>query len=616
MSYNFVESKLQVIIKQFLSESFNLEMEIPLQWITATKKEHVGDFTLTVFNIAKSVNLPPEKVATDLGNFILQNDTDFVEFQVIKGFLNLKLSNKELLEILNKISSNLEYGIKPKNGETVLVEFCSPNTNKPLHLGHVRNILLGWSTYKILGTQGYDVKKVQIINDRGIAICKSMLAWKLFGEGQVPSPTKKGDHLVGDMYVLFEQKFKEEYSTWQDSVAGKAIYEEKKKEDETQSDFFKRYKNDYFNLESNLGLQARKMLQKWEDGDVEVKTLWAQLNGWVYDGFAETFKRLRVDFDQLDYESETYLLGKDIINEGLEKSVFYKKPDNSVWIDLTDKKLDHKVVLRADGTSVYITQDIGTANMRYKQWNPSKMIYVVADEQNYHFQALFETMKKLQEPYADGLFHLSYGMVELPSGRMKSREGTVVDADDLIDEITAEVSTNTLEREELAALTPAEKNDIVNDISLAAIKFFILKVQPKKRMIFDPSESVDLQGHTGPYIQNAYVRIQSLLRKTPIDLVLDSNVYTDINEDEKDIILHLYYYPSVLEEASNTYDPSVVAHFAYQLAKYYHKFYHNNSILLAKEPGARDFRLVLCRVTARLLAHSMNLLGIDMPDRM
>jgi arginyl-tRNA synthetase len=498
-----------------------------------------------------------------------------------------------------------------------LVEFSSPNTNKPLHLGHIRNILIGWSVSKILKAAGFDVFRVQIINDRGIAICKSMLARKIWGADKTPQNTGiKGDFFVGSYYVLFEQKFQEEYAKWQLTAEAREVLESKKKEDQSEVAFFKSYKDLYFNAYSELGKQAGEMLRNWEAGEKETIATWLQMNQWVYAGFDHTYQLLGVHFDKLYYESQTYLLGKDIVQEGMEKSVFYKEADGSVWIDLTDVKLDKKVVLRKDGTSVYITQDLGTAALRYDDFKANKMIYVVADEQNYHFQVLFEIAKKLKVPYAEGLHHLSYGMVDLPTGKMKSREGTVVDADDLIAEVVLEARKNSEERGVLADLSDAERSEIIRKIGLAALKYFIIKVQPQKRMTFDPKESVDMQGQTGPYIQNAFVRIQSVLRKAGEFDANKAGNYLEFVLEEREIIQQLYQYPNVIEESALQYDPSAIANYAYALAKNYHRFYHEHSILKADDLAVRSFRLCMSKAVGSVLNHSMNLLGIEMPDKM
>lgn len=585
--------------------------------VTTTRKEFTGDFTVVVFPFTKAARKKPEQIGQEIGAHLVAHLQEIDAYEVIQGFLNLSVSAEFWHHFLLGMYTDAHYGRQPRLGRKVMVEYCSPNTNKPLHLGHIRNILLGWSTAQILDAAGYDVVKVQVINDRGIAICKSMLAWQLFGAGATPESTGiKPDHFVGDYYVMFEQKFQEEYRAWQASEPGQSVWKAEAKPEEESSDFFKRYKDTYFNKYSELGAAARTMLLQWEQGDAATVGLWKTMNNWVYAGFDTTFRELGVTFDKLYYESDTYLLGKDMVDQGLDAGVFYQKEDGSVWADLTAAKLDHKAVLRSDGTSLYITQDLGTAHLRYQDFGVEKMVYVVADEQNYHFQVLFEVLKRLGEPYAEGLYHLSYGMVDLPTGKMKSREGTVVDADDLIDEVIAEARLNSQERDTTAELSQAERDEIIHRIGLSALKFFIMKVHPKKRMIFDPKESVDLQGQTGPYVQNAYVRIRSVLRKAGVEVFPEASAYTDLSADEKDLIQQLYAFPAIINEAAREYDPSAVAAYGYQLAKSFHKFYHDYSILNAESPAARDFRLALSQAIAQVLSHSMQLLGIDMPERM
>lgn len=584
-----------------------------------TRKEFEGDYTVVTFPFARIAKKKPDNIADELGLYLKQNVEAIETYNVVNGFLNLVVSDGFWLQFLQNVATQDDFGKLPAKGEKVLVEYCSPNTNKPLHLGHIRNILLGWSISQILETAGYEVVKVQIINDRGIAICKSMLAWQKFGAGKTPELEGiKSDHFVGKYYVLFEQKFQEEYKAWQQTQTAKDIFSQKAKVEESEADFFKGFKNTYFNEYSQLGKEAKEMLLAWEAGEPEVRTLWSKMNGWVYAGFEETFKQLGVNFDKYYYESDTYLLGKELIEEGLAAGTFYRKPDGSVWIDLTDAKLDQKLVLRSDGTSVYITQDLGTAQLRYQDFGVDKMVYVVGDEQNYHFQVLFETLKRMGEPYANGLYHLSYGMVDLPTGRMKSREGTVVDADDLIAEVIEEARKNAVERGELSDLPKEEQEAIIRKIALAALKFFIVKVQPQKRMIFNPTESVDMQGQTGPYIQNAYVRIQSILRKggTEIQDLSAASDYQTLETAEKDLLSMLYQYPEVIQQAATDLDPSAIASYSYDLAKAFHKFYHDYSILKADTQAAKAFRLQLAQVIAKVLESGMRMLGIEMPERM
>ncbi|MCB0593419.1 MAG: arginine--tRNA ligase [Lewinellaceae bacterium] len=585
--------------------------------MNSTRKEFEGDYTVVAFPFARAARKKPDQIAEELGEYLVREVEQIERYNVIKGFLNLSLSNAFWRAFLADIYQDEAYGRQPAKGQKVMVEFSSPNTNKPLHLGHIRNILLGWSTSRILEAAGYEVARVQIVNDRGIAICKSMLAWQKYGQGSSPeSAGEKGDHFVGDYYVLFEKKFREEYKEWQQSGEGRKRFEAQAENGQSEEAFFKAFKNTYFNEYSRLGAEAKEMLLEWEAGDEPTINLWKQMNGWVYQGFEETYRQLGVEFDKLYFESETYLLGKDAIQKGLKEGVFYQKEDGSVWIDLTDAKLDHKLVLRSDGTSVYITQDIGTAQKRYQDFGVDKMAYVVANEQNYHFQVLFEILKRLGEPYADGLYHLSYGMVDLPTGKMKSREGTVVDADDLIAEVVEEARKNTAGRDTITGLSGEEQEEIVRKIAIAALKFFIIKVQPQKRMVFDPKESVDLQGQTGPYVQNAYVRVQSVLRKGGEQDLSAAADYGPIEPQEKEMLNMVYAFPGLIELAAEEYDPSGIANFCYDLAKAYHRFYHDLSILNAKTAEAKAFRLQLSQAVANVLKYGMDLLGIEMPDRM
>ncbi|MFZ2899578.1 MAG: arginine--tRNA ligase [Saprospiraceae bacterium] len=608
----------QGVVRAFL-DLYQKELAAGQVQVQATRKEFEGDYTVVVFPLVKLAGKRPDEVAQDLGQYLVERVEEFSAFNVIKGFLNLSVSNIFWAGFLRDIAEDERYGQLVPNGHKVMVEFCSPNTNKPLHLGHVRNILLGWSMSKIFEALGNEVIRVQVVNDRGIAICKSMLAWEQFGNGATPASTGiKGDHLVGGYYVEFEKRFQQEYQVWQQSEEGRRIFSEKAGEGKAEKAFFKDFQNQYFNEYSELGKQARKMLLNWEAGKPETVSLWKQMNGWVYEGFDETFERLGVDFHKLYYESQTYLLGKDLIDKGLKDGVFYRKPDGSVWIDLTEAGLDHKAVLRSDGTSLYITQDIGTAHKRYEEYGFDKLVYVVAVEQDYHFQVLFETLKRLQEPYAPGLYHLSYGMVELPEGKMKSREGTVVDADDLIAEVIAEARANAKERGEVADLPAEQQEEIIRKVGLAALKFHIIKVQPKKWMTFDPKESVDMQGQTGPYVQYAYVRINGLVQratKEGIDLA-QAGAYLDFQPAERELLQALYQFPETIAQAAAEYDPSTVANYCYALAKSYNKLWHELPVFNAKDPQAKAFRLVLSRATGNVLKFGMELLGIEMPPKM
>lgn len=584
--------------------------------LNETRKEFNGDYTFVVFPLVKELKKKPLDIGNEIGHWLVDKSSIITDFETVQGFLNLTLSNSFWMTALAKIVETDKYGYNHPVNQKVLVEFASPNTNKPLHLGHIRNILLGWSCSKILKANGYDVVNTQIVNDRGIAICKSILAWQKFGNGATPESSGiKGDHLIGDYYVAFEKAFVEEYKAFQISPKGDQVYQSSGSSD-SKEDFFKKYKNAYFNDYSTLGAEAREMLIKWENSDQETLALWRQMNQWVYDGFAITYKKLGVSFDTSYYESNTYLLGKKVVDDGLEKGIFYKKDDQSVWIDLEEAGMDQKLVLRSDGTSVYITQDIGTAQQRYADFKMDKMVYTVADEQDYHFKVLFEIAKRLREPYAEGMYHLSYGMVELPSGRMKSREGTVVDADDIIAEVIDEARLLSSERGEIESLSKEKQEEILSTIGLGALKFFIIKVQPQKRMIFDPKESVDMQGQTGPYIQNAYVRIQSVKRKAAESLQNNWTEYQAPNEYEKILLQHIINFPEIVKEAGKLLDPSTIANYAYALAKDYHRFYHEVRILNAETEAARTFRTVLSDKVGYVLMSAFDLLGIDMPERM
>ncbi len=585
--------------------------------LNATRKEFEGDFTVVTFPFAKIAKKKPDEIAEELGRYLVENINELAAFNVIKGFLNLVIDDAYWKSFLEDSAGKADYGTQLATGNKVMVEFSSPNTNKPLHLGHIRNILLGWSCSKIHEAAGNEVVKVQIINDRGIAICKSMIAWQKFGNGETPeSSGTKGDSLVGKYYVLFQQKLTEEYTEWQKSETAEKLFESKKKEGQEIADFFKKYEKQYFNEYSELGRAAKDLLLAWEANEPEARALWAQMNNWVYSGFEQTYKSLGVSFDKLYYESDTYLLGKDFIEKGLEDGIFYKKDDNSVWIDLEDAKLDHKLVLRSDGTSVYMTQDIGTAELRYKDFGTKQMVYVVGDEQNYHFKVLFEIMKRLKAPYSEGLHHLSYGMIDLPTGKMKSREGTVVDADDLIAEVIGEARNGSLERGDLDDLPKVEREGIYRKIGLAALKYFILKVNPQKRMVFNPQESVDLQGDTGPYIQNAFVRIKSVLRKADQSDFSDSVDYDALANAERELLVQLYKFPEMISQAAEQLDPSIIASFSFDLARSYHRFWHECKIITAESPAARSFRLKLSKMVGSVLQKAMDLLGIEMPERM
>jgi arginyl-tRNA synthetase len=608
------------IIKEATNKAItDLYGTAPTQGVTIneTRKDFTGDFTVVTFPFTRLAKKKPEEIGEELGQKLTEQVNEIAGYNVIKGFLNLEIDDSYWSNFLKEISQASDYGQLPKTGEKVMVEFSSPNTNKPLHLGHIRNILLGWSCAQILETAGNDIVKVQIVNDRGIAICKSMLAWKKFGDGETPeSSGMKGDFLVGKYYVLFQTKLNEEYAQWKTTNEAEQVYESKAKPDQSKAAFFKSYEKQYFNEYSDLGKATKELLLNWEANDPEARALWEKMNGWVYGGFETTYKKLGVSFDKLYFESDTYLLGKDFIDQGLKNETFYQKEDGSVWINLEDAKLDHKLVLRSDGTSVYITQDIGTAELRYKDFGAKKMVYVVGDEQNYHFKVLFEIMRRIGAPYAEGLYHLSYGMIDLPTGKMKSREGTVVDADDLIEEVIQEARSSSAERGDLDHVSDDERSEIYRIIGLAALKYFILKVNPQKRMVFNPQESVDLQGDTGPYIQNAFVRIKSVLQKANQSDYPLANQYTAMKAVERELIATLHKFPEVIQSAADQYDPSVVASFSFDLAKSYHKFYHDCKIITAESAEAKDFRLLLSATVAKTIEKAMNLLGIEMPDRM
>ncbi len=581
------------------------------------KIEFDCDYTLILFPFTKRWSKTPEQIGHALGKYLVERDV-IHSYSIVKGFFNYNLSDKFWVSIGQWLANTDVSQIvrKATPAQKIVIEYCSPNTNKPLHLGHVRNILLGWALKKILECRGHEVHTTQVINDRGIAICKSMLAWKLFGENATPHDAKvKGDHFIGQYYVLFEKKFSEEYELWKQSPSGQLTLRNFVSENIDISEAAKKYKNEFFNNESKLGSQARSMLKLWEDNDQEVLALWNQMNQWVYQGFSQTYKKLGVSFDSNYYESKTYLLGNDIIDEGLYKGIFYRLDDGSVWIDLQDIGMDKKLVRRRDGTAVYITQDLGTAVQRHNDLQANKYIYVVADEQDYHFKVLFAILKKLGYPFAESLFHLSYGMIELPTGRMKSREGTVVDADDLIEEVISEARSSAANRGELAMLDKEEQELIFQKIGMAALKYFILKVQAKKKMIFDPLESLDLQGNTGPYIVNAYVRIKSVMRKAG-NFPLAEMADVQVQRHERQILRHLLNYSQVFEEVELHLDPALLANHLYAMAKDFHKFYHDYRILNAESENLRHWRLLISSLVMNYLEHGMKCLGIDMPDRM
>ncbi|MVN93085.1 arginine--tRNA ligase [Mucilaginibacter aquatilis] len=559
-----------------------------------TRKEFEGQITIVTFPFTKVSRKGPEQTGQEIGEYLQANVPEVAGFNIIKGFLNISIADSYWLNVFKGISEDKNFGTLPANGKKVMVEYSSPNTNKPLHLGHVRNNLLGYSVAAILQAAGYEVIKTNLVNDRGIHICKSMLAWQLFGDGETPESTgMKGDHLVGKYYVVFDKEYKKQIDQ---------LKEEGKTEEEAKK-------------QAPLILQAQQMLQKWEAGDEEVIELWKTMNTWVYDGFTETYKKLGVDFDKYYYESNTYLLGKDIIEEGLAKGVFFKKEDGSVWIDLTEDGLDQKLVLRADGTSVYITQDLGTAQLKYDDFGMDESIYVVGNEQDYHFKVLFLILQKLGKAWANGLYHLSYGMVDLPSGKMKSREGTVVDADDLIAEMERTAKEQTEALGKTGDLAEADKQHLYYIIGMGALKYFLLKVDPKKRLLFDPNESVDFQGHTGPFIQYTHARIKSVLSKIQ-NIGSDISLPASLQNEERDLIILQSQFTDVILQAAKEYNPSAVANYAYELAKTYNKFYHEHSVLQAESQNLVYFRGGLSKKTAQILSKSMQMLGIEVPERM
>ncbi|MGI4750646.1 MAG: arginine--tRNA ligase [Janthinobacterium lividum] len=574
---------------------FEIDIQPESLTLQQTRKEFEGDVTIVVFPITKFSRKSPEQTGTVIGEFLVAEVDQVESFNVIKGFLNLSLKNSYWIDVFYNEIDQPNFGIIPPNGQKVMVEYSSPNTNKPLHLGHVRNNLLGYSVAEILKANGYEVIKANLVNDRGIHICKSMLAWQKFGNGETPETSGlKGDHLVGKYYVRFDQEYKKQI-------------EELKVQGETE---------DQAKKNAPLIREAQEMLQQWEQGNPQVISLWMDMNTWVYAGFEETYKKLGVDFDQYYYESNTYLLGKSLVDEGLEKGVFFKKTDGSVWIDLAADGLDEKLVLRADGTSVYMTQDLGTAQLKYNEYHTDKALNVVGNEQDYHFKVLYLILKKLGKSWAEGLYHLSYGMVDLPSGKMKSREGTVVDADDLISEMetTAKEQTDILGK--AANFPEEEKQNLYHIIGMGALKYFLLKVEPKKRLLFDPKESIDFQGNTGPFIQYTYARIRSVLNKGALNINTVFTPIKTVSVVEKDLIIQLEQFPVFLAEAAANYSPAVIANYVYELAKLYNKFYHEESILKAEEGEVMQFRLQLSYHTAKIIKTSMFLLGIQVPERM
>ena len=609
------ESELKSAIADTLNKLYSLSVSPDEIKLDETKKDFEGDVTLVVFPYTKSSKKSPEQTANDIGEALLANCKLVSAFNVVKGFLNISISDTFWKEFFASASENQKQFLNLKKTYAtpghLMVEYSSPNTNKPLHLGHMRNILLGYSVAEILLAVGHKVEKVNLVNDRGIHICKSMLAWKKYGHGETPqSSHTKGDHLVGKYYVEYDKKFKEEVA----HLVQKGMSKEEAEKN------------------APIAKEIQEMLLKWEAGDKETMDLWKMMNGWVYEGFDISYKKLAVDFDKIYYESRTYLLGKKIVEEGLNKGAFFKKDDGSIWIDLTDVGLDQKVLLRADGTSVYITQDLGTASLRFEEYTGlQKLIYVVGNEQEYHFKVLKEIFKKLGKPWADGLFHLSYGMVDLPSGKMKSREGTVVDADDLIKEIDEEAEMTTKALGKLDDFDSEEAKQLYHTIGMGALKYFILKVDPKKKMLFNPAESIDLNGNTGPFIQYTHARIRSVIRKGEkvFELQVGSRLYAVGNQQptagsrqsgnlsaDKNIIKVLYRYPLAVKEAAENFSPAVIANYVYEVAKAFNHFYHDNVIVDEADKNTSLYRMQLASLTAEVIKECLRLLGIVAPERM
>jgi arginyl-tRNA synthetase len=590
-----IQNLLEAKVKEAVLTLF--EASLPAVEFQPTRKEFEGDITVVIFPMLRLVKGNPVEIGEKIGNYLVNEVAEITFFNVIKGFLNLVVSDDFYLNYFNSIKDDASFGlVKIKEDDAVMVEYSSPNTNKPLHLGHIRNNLLGYAVAEILKAAGKKVYKTQVVNDRGIHICKSMVAWQKYGKGETPENTGlKGDKLVGNYYVKFDKVYKKEISALIEEGLDQAAAEK----------------------EAPILLEAQQMLLKWEAGDEKVVALWKKMNQWVYDGFAVTYKSLGVDFDKLYYESNTYLLGKDIVAVGLEKGIFYKKEDGSVWIDLTEDGLDEKIVLRSDGTSVYMTQDIGTAIQRVKDYpNVGGMVYTVGNEQDYHFKVLFLILKKLGFSWADNLFHLSYGMVDLPSGKMKSREGTVVDADDLMADMTQTAGNIAEELGKLDGYSTSEKQDLYQIIGLGALKYYILKVDPKKRILFNPEESVDFQGNTGPFIQYTYARIQSILRKAAELNLPDHFGLSELHQKEKEVIKQLQLYPEIIQLAAANYSPALIANYAYDLVKEFNSFYQNFSILGEEDDTKKAFRVQLSKKVGEVIASTFTLLGIEVPERM
>lgn len=603
-----IEQQIITTAQQAVKTLYGQEVPEKMVQLQKTKREFEGNLTLVVFPFLKISRKKPEDTAQDLGEYIKQNCDAIADFNVVKGFLNLVIDSKAWIGLLNEMNSNPKFGEKPvtENSPLVMIEYSSPNTNKPLHLGHVRNNLLGWSLAQIMEANGNRVIKTNIVNDRGIHICKSMLAWLKFGNGETPETSgKKGDHLIGDYYVAFDKHYREEVAEL------KAKYVADGMDEEAATEKAK--------AEAPLIKEAHEMLVKWENNDPEVRALWKKMNDWVYAGFDETYKALGVGFDKIYYESNTYLVGKKKVEEGLAKGLFFRKPDNSVWADLTDEGLDQKLLLRADGTSVYMTQDIGTAEMRFADYPIDKMIYVVGNEQNYHFQVLSILLDRLGFKWGKELVHFSYGMVELPNGKMKSREGTVVDADELIEAMVDDALKTSEELGKFKDMSEEERREIARVVGLGALKYFILKVDARKNMLFNPEESIDFNGNTGPFIQYTYARIRSILRKAEAEgIVIPASLEANmpLNEKEIELIQKIGEFGAAVEQAGKDYSPSGIANYCYELTKAFNQFYHDYSILGADTKEEKLVRLVLAANVAKTLRNGMALLGIEVPERM
>lgn len=603
-----VEDKLTASVLDGVKALYGAELPAKMVQFQKTKKEFEGHLTLVVFPFLKTSKKAPEQTAQEIGEYLLKNEPAIAKYNVIKGFLNLTIASDVWVELLNRIHADSTWGLKAATEQSplVMIEYSSPNTNKPLHLGHVRNNLLGSALARIMEANGNRVVKTNIVNDRGIHICKSMLAWLKYGNGETPeSSGKKGDHLIGDYYVAFDKHFKAEVKELMNKFMAEGMTEDEAKAKAE--------------AESPLMLEAREMLRKWEANDPQVRALWKKMNDWVYTGFDQTYKMMGVSFDKIYYESNTYLEGKKKVMEGLSKGLFYQKEDGSVWADLTGEGLDHKLLLRADGTSVYMTQDIGTAEQRFTDYPIDKMIYVVGNEQNYHFQVLSILLDRLGFEWGKGLVHFSYGMVELPEGKMKSREGTVVDADDLMEAMIETAKETSAELGKLDGLSKAEADDIARIVGLGALKYFILKVDARKNMTFNPKESIDFNGNTGPFIQYTYARIQSILRKAAeADITIPAVIPTgvELSAKEEYLIQLMADFGTVVSQAGSDYNPSIIANYAYDLVKEYNQFYHDFSILREENEALKVFRLALSQNVGKVVKEAMGLLGIEVPERM